>query len=111
LTLTIRHRQRNTVLNQTHTAHAERRARAEASRGHLQVLRIILSILNDEPWYAPEAFGEIHAQLMVAQHIAVDCIDGRGCIERLLLGARRGDHDGVRVLGRKTERGTEICCG
>ena len=57
LTLPIGHGERYVVLKQTHAAHAEGGARAEATRGDLQILGIVVAILHDDAGDTADPFG------------------------------------------------------
>ena len=48
LALAVRHGRRDAVRHQAHAAHAEGRARAEAARRNLQVLRVVLAVVRDQ---------------------------------------------------------------
>src|SRR5258705_136236 len=73
--LAVGHRGRDAVGDEAHAAHAEGRARAEAARGDLQVLGVVLAVLHHEAGHAPQTLGEIHLRPALAQLIRVDPID------------------------------------
>ncbi len=57
LPLPVGHRRRDAVRDQSYSPHAEGRARAEAARLDLQVLRIVLAVLHRDARHAPQALG------------------------------------------------------
>ena len=99
--LAVGHGRRNAVGNQANAAHAERRARAKASRRDLQVLRVVLAVLDDNARDAPEALGEIDLRPAFADLVGVEAVDRCGNIQARLRHARRRDHDRVLLLLRK----------
>ncbi len=99
LALAVGHGRRNAVRNQANAAHAEGRARAEAARGDLQVLRIVLPVLHHDARNGGERFGQIDAWLGVADARGVDDVDRGRQIEAGLLRAAAGhDHHLQRIL-------------
>ncbi|MNV31631.1 hypothetical protein D3C71_1229430 [compost metagenome] len=59
LALAVGHGGRHTVHQHAYAAHAERRARTEATDRELGVLRIVLPITGDHPGNAAEGLGEL----------------------------------------------------
>src|SRR6266850_7940177 len=57
LALPVGHGRRDAVGDEPDAAHAEGRARAEAARLDLQVLRVVLPVLHGDARHAPEALG------------------------------------------------------
>ncbi len=55
--------QRHAIGQQLDTANAEGRAGAEATRGHLQILRVVLPVLHHQAGHAAERLGQIDPRL------------------------------------------------
>jgi hypothetical protein len=106
LSLPVGHGRRNAVGDQANAAHPERRARAEAARGDLQVLRVVLAVLHHDPGDAAEALRQVDLGAAFAQLVAVDTVHRGRDLEAGLRHARRRHHDGVGFL-TQSERGNE----
>jgi hypothetical protein len=93
LPLSIGHRRGDAIGDEAHAAHAESGATAEAARGHLQVLRVVLAVLHDDAGHAIDRLGKIHLGFVFADRARVDHVDRRRNAQRVLREARRGDDD------------------
>jgi hypothetical protein len=87
LALAVRHGRRDTVSNQTYTAHTEGRAGAEAARGDLQVLRIVLAVLDHDARHGDQGLRQVHPRLASLDALGIDDAHGRRQVETLLLRA------------------------
>jgi len=96
LPLPVGHARRNAVGNEADAAHAEGRAGAEAARGDLQVLGVVLPVLHHDARHAAQALREVHLRPALADLLAVEAVDrGRDFQARLRLTRCRDDHDVV----------------
>jgi hypothetical protein len=107
LPLPVGHRLRDVVLVEPDPAHAERRARAEAARADLDVLRVVLAVVRDDARDAHERLGQVDHRLLLLDLAAPDRIDRRRHVEAALAAPRRRDHERVerRIGGRRRLRG------
>ncbi len=107
LALPVGHRRRNAVLIEAYPAHAEARPRTEATRGNLQVLRVVPPVLHDQARNARERFGQVDLQLSLLDPCRADAVDGYRQVERALFDPRRRDdqrvdaHDVLRPRRRR----------
>ncbi len=115
LALSVGHRRGDPVGDEAHAAHAEGGAAAEAARGHLQVLRVVLAVLDHDARHAAQELREIDLDAILAGDAGVHAVDGRGHLEGRLRHAGGRDHDvrdaglgGCRQgLGRRRRRGSQ----
>ena len=95
LRLPVGHACRNAVGDEADAAHAEGRAGAEAARGDLQVLGVVLPVLHHDARHAAEALREVHLRPAFADLVGVDPVDRCRNLQARLWLARRGDHHDV----------------
>ena len=98
LALPIGHGERYVVLEQAHAAYAEGGTRAEAARGDLQVLGIVVAILHDDAGDTADPFGEVHVWPVRAQRVSAHGVYRRRNVVHGLFDARRRDDQGLAGL-------------
>jgi hypothetical protein len=84
------------VGDEADAAHAEGRARAEAARGDLQILGVVLAVLHHDAGHAPEALREVDLRPAGADLVGVEPVDRGRHLQARLRHARRGDHQLLR---------------
>ncbi len=104
LALPVGHGRGNAVGIHADPAHAESRARAEAARLHLQVLRVVLPVLHRDARHAAEALGQVDLRAAFANLVAVHAIDRRRHFEGRTRRARRRHDDAVGLLREQARR-------
>ena len=100
LALAVRHRGRDAVGDEADAAHAEGRAGAEAARGNLQILRVVLAVLHIDPGHPGQRLGSVDPRLVGADFAGIDDVDRGRQIETAVLNPAAGNHDRIeRQLG------------
>src|SRR6185312_3015399 len=89
LSLPVRHRDRDAILVKPYAAHAELRARAEAARADLQILRVVLAVRREDARNAHQRLGQVDLRLRIVDRRRVDRVDGCRYVERALGMTRR----------------------
>ena len=105
LALAVGHRSRDAVAYQTYTAHSEGSAGAEAARGNLQILSIVLTILDGDTRHRHQRFGNVDPRIVSADAPGIDDINGARQIEAAVFDAAAGDHDRVERRRRRISSG------
>jgi hypothetical protein len=98
LSLAVRHAGRDAVGDQLHAAHAEGGAGAEAARGNLQILRVVLAVGCHQSRHGGQRLAGVDARLGLGDAGGVDNIDRRRHIKNGVADA--GGADDYRVLRR-----------
>ncbi|MNZ88098.1 hypothetical protein D3C78_1069810 [compost metagenome] len=98
LPLAVRRARRDAVHQQLDAAHTECRPRAEAARGDLQVLGVVLAVLDDQPGHPRQRFGRVDAQLPLGDLPAVDAIHRGWLVEAAVQAVAAGHHHRVEFL-------------
>ena len=100
LALAVRHRGRDAVGDKADAAHTEGGAGAEAARGNLQVLRVVLAVLHIDPGHPGQCLGDIDPRLIGTDFAGIDDVDRRRQIETAVLDPATCDHHRIeRQLG------------
>ncbi|MCY1408896.1 hypothetical protein D9M71_242280 [compost metagenome] len=97
LALAIRRAGRDAIHQQLDAAHAEGRARAEASGGNLQVLGVVLAVLHHQPGHAGQGFRGVDAQLTLGDLPAVDAVHRGRLVEAAAQAVAAGDHHRIEL--------------
>ena len=95
----VGHGGRDAIGVETQAPHAEARARTEAARADLQVLRVVVAVVDGEAGHALQRFREVHHQAACAYLLGVHHGDGVGRVEDTGLDARAGHDHGFELLG------------
>ncbi|MNZ71102.1 hypothetical protein D3C78_894570 [compost metagenome] len=98
LPLAVRCARRNAIHQQLDATHTECRPRAEAARGNLQVLGVVLAVLHHQAGHPRQRFGGVDAQLPLGDLPAVDAIHRGGLVEAAAQAVAAGDHHRVQIL-------------
>ena len=88
---------RDAVGDQAQAANAEGGAPAEAARGNLQVLRVVLPVLHRDARHTVERLGEVDLRTREVDVVTLHAVDRRRHFHARALGARAGNGDGVRL--------------
>ena len=109
LALPVRSGGGNAVHIQAQAAHAEGGPGAEAARGDLDVLRVVLPVERHHPRHPRQRFRQVDLRSAVADGLRVDHVDRSRRVEGALLDAA-GDADHHRAEEALAHRDGGLCC-
>ena len=121
LALAIGHGRRDAVRDQANATHAECRAAAEAARGDLQVLRVVVAVQYRDAWHSVQRLRQIDLRVVLADRPLADGVNGYRQLAAFALDARCADTDfrqhgdrrrALRVCRRagRAREGGQPCC-
>ncbi len=93
LPLAVGHGERDAVLHEPDAAHPEGGAGAEATRGDLQVLGIVVAIAHDDAGDPAEQVGQVGADALALDGLGPDGVEGERQSEAGGFGPGGGDGD------------------
>lgn len=94
LPLAVGHVGGDAVRIEPHPAHAEARARAETAGRHLQILRVVVPVGDDQAGHAHECLGEAHHRPGLAQLLGIHAAVGMRKLEPICFSTAATDHHG-----------------